>query len=189
MKFFIGEWFADNAIMRSYLDEVQFYSGTERRKMLNVPPSQGGSMLYGLTWRGYLAPGRTRTPSAYPKLYKTKVMDDYPKFEEIFKEFGELHFSPHKWSQTQMNRNFPCPKHKDSTNVGESVLCCFGDYEGGDTMVDYGNGEIQRYDAKERPVKFNGAKYTHWVEPITSGTRYSLVFFTNTSIERKKNLM
>ena len=98
-KYFIGEWFADNAIMRSYLDEVKFYSGTERRKMLNVPPSIGGSMLYGLTWRGYLAPGRTRTPSIYPKLYKTKVMDDYPELEEIFKEFASIYFPAFKWGQ------------------------------------------------------------------------------------------
>ena len=181
MKFFIGEWFADNAIMRSYLDEVKFYSGTERRKMLKVSPNIGGSMLYGLTWRGYLAPGRTRTPSIYPKLWKTKVMDDYPELEEIFREFGEIHFPAFKWSQTQLNKNFPCPPHKDSTNVGNSILCCFGDYEGGNTIIDYGE--------KTGIQKFNGAKYPHWVEPIKSGTRYSLVFFTNTSIDRKKNIV
>ena len=190
MKFFIGEWFADNAIMRSYLDEVKFYSGTERRKMLKVSPNIGGSMLYGLTWRGYLAPGRTRTPSIYPKLWKTKVMDDYPELEEIFREFGEIHFPAFKWSQTQLNKNFPCPPHKDSTNVGNSILCCFGDYEGGNTIIDYGEKTgIQKQDARAGWVKFNGAKYTHWVEPIKSGTRYSLVFFTNTSIDRKKNIV
>ena len=34
MNYFIGEWFADLCILQSYLDEIDFYSGTERKQML-----------------------------------------------------------------------------------------------------------------------------------------------------------
>jgi len=192
MKFFIGEWFADNAIMTSYLDQVQFYTGSYlRQNRLSISPKIGGSMLYGLTWRGpWMAPGKYRTPSKYPKLFKTKVMDDYPELEEIFREFGEIYFPAFNWSQTQMNKNYPCPPHKDNANIGSSILCCFGDYEGGHTLVDYGEKTgIQKLDARAGWVKFNGAKYTHWVEPIKSGTRYALVFFANSSIDSRKKIL
>ena len=111
-------------------------------------------------------------------------MDDYPELQKIFREFANLYFPKHVWEQCQMNRNFPCPKHTDSSNIStSSILCCFGDYEGGLTCVDYGMA-IRKYDGREAPVEFDGKRYTHWVEPITSGTRYSLVFFSNKSVRK-----
>ena len=76
-----------------------------------------------------------------------------------------------------MNKNFKCPPHKDSKNIGESVLCCFGDFTGGETVVDY-ESKTRTYNSLNGPVRFNGSLYKHWVLPYT-GTRYSLVFFTN----------
>ena len=35
-KYFSGDWFSDNAIMVQFLDDVDFYSGSERVKMLKV---------------------------------------------------------------------------------------------------------------------------------------------------------
>ena len=165
MKFFTGEWFADNAIMTSFLDDVKFYSGTERKKILKVSPLIGGSMLYGTTWRSYLSPGKTRTQSPWKNLYYTKVVDDYPYLTDVFNEFKNIYFKNFNYDQVQMNKNYTIGKHRDKKNVAESILCCFGDYTGGD---DY--------------LKFNGSKYEHWVEEF-KGTRYSLVFFRN----NKKN--
>ena len=155
MKYFTGDWFADNYIMTDILSQVDYYSGTERKKILKTPKGTG-SMLYGVTWRGYLS--------------------------EIFSEFGTLYFPDFKYLQVQMNYNYGIGKHTDSKNVGESVLCCFGDYTGGETMVDYGKGTVLSYDARQEPVRFNGSKYEHWVAPY-KGNRYSLVFFNN--IKRK----
>ena len=189
MNYFTGDWLSDNAIMFDFLEDVHFYSGSERRRMLSVSEKVGGSMLYGLTWKGYLSKTKNRTIDPSTGLYKTKVMDDYPKLAEIFKEFAELHFPNHVWEQVQMNKNFPCPPHTDSSNITSSILCCFGDYEGGETSIEYPVG-IQSFNPRLRPLSFNGAKYKHWVEPIKSGTRYSLVFFSNSSvrniIEKKK---
>lgn len=182
MTYFTGDWEDDNLIMEQILDQVEFYSGTERRKMLKVSPKIGGSMLYGITWRGYLSPTKTRTKDEETGLYKTKVCDEYPDLKNIFKEFAKFHFPKHEWEQVQMNKNFPCPPHKDSTNISESVLCCFGSFTGGETCVEYPVGTI-KYNARDKPLKFNGAKYTHWVEPF-EGLRYSLVFFSNTSVRK-----
>ena len=151
MSYFSGDWEDDCDVMRNILDCVEFKSGTARRKMYKQKAGTGGSMLFGLTWRGYLSPSKSRTKSGYKGLYKTKVMDDHPELEDIFKEFSSYHFPNFKWSQVQMNRNFKCGRHKDSTNVGESVLCAFGNYEGGDTFVDYENITLG-YDARLQPV-------------------------------------
>ena len=177
MIYFTGEWYSDSAIMTGFLEEVEFYSGTERKKMLNVSKKIGGSMLYGTTWRSYLTKTRTRTKCEETGLYKTKVYDEHPELKGIFKEFATLHFPNFKYEQVQMNKNFTCPPHKDSKNIGESVLCCFGDYTGGDTCIDF-ESKTRTYNSRLGPVRFDGSKYLHWVKPF-EGTRYSLVFFTN----------
>tara|TARA_R110002153_G_scaffold1810_3_gene9062 strand:- start:384 stop:947 length:564 start_codon:yes stop_codon:yes gene_type:complete len=178
---FSGNWFSDLTIMESIMDEVEFYSGTERKNMLKkggIKNQKGsGSMLFGCTWRGYLTPTRTRTKCPDTGLYLTKVVDDNPHLKEIFKEFAFYYFPEFKWSQVQMNKNFRCPPHKDSLNIGESILVSFGDYIGGLTGVEKEDG-IVKYDSRTRPIKFNGSTHLHWVEPF-EGKRYSLVFFNN----------
>ena len=184
LKYFIDDWYSDCYIMWDYLDQVNFYACSVRQAMSDVKIIDGGSMLYGLTWQGYLAPGRTRTPSdKFPKLYNTKCLDDNPELEFIFREFGDIYFPKHTWQQVQMNKNFLCKKHTDSTNITSSVLCTFGNFTGGKTMVEYPD-ELKSIDCSRGWVKFDGAKLPHWVEPF-KGDRYSLVFFSNKSIEKK----
>ena len=184
MKYFTGEWYADNAIMTDILDEVEFYSGTERKQMVYTPKGNG-SMLYGYTWKGYLSPTKNRTPSIYKGLYHTKVKDEYPELEKVFREFASWYFPDFNFLQVQMNKNFPCPPHFDSSNVGQSVLCCFGNYKKGRTFVQYDDETIKKYDPRQAPIRFDGSKFLHWVEPF-EGDRYSLVFFNN--IKRKLEL-
>ena len=176
MTYFVGEWYADNYIMSDILSQVEFYSGTERKKMLMTPLGTG-SMLYGYTWRGYLSPTKSRTPSIYKGLYQTKVRDLYPELDIVFKEFSKLYFPDFEYLQVTMNYNFQAPPHFDSKNVGQSVLCGFGNYTGGRTIVEY-DCHIKKYDAREAPVMFDGSKFRHSVEDY-QGDRYSLVFYNN----------
>lgn len=181
MKYFNGDWFADLYTLENILDEIEFYSGSERRKMLthngHKKTKENNSMLYGLTWRGYLTKTSTRTKCEKTGLYKTKVMDLYPELEDIFNEFSKFHFPNFEFHSVMMNKSFICPPHRDSKNIGESILVCCGDYQGGKTAVDI-DGKIHKFDPRIAPVKFNGSKYLHWTEPF-EGKRYSLVFFTN----------
>ena len=184
---FSGNWFSDLTIMESIMSEVEFYSGSDRRRMLKkgglTHQKGSGSMLYGTTWRGYLTPTRTRTKCPETGLYLTKVVDDNPHLKAIFKEFAFYYFPEFKWTQVQMNKNFRCPEHFDPMNVGESVLISFGDYTGGLTGVKKEDG-IVKYDSRTNPIKFDGSKYLHWVEPF-EGNRYSLVFFNNVMYKNK----
>lgn len=175
--YFIGDWISDNVIMTSILDEIDFYSGTERKLMLKVPEKEGGSMLFGTTWRGYLSPTKNRTKDEETGLYKTKVYDLHPELKDVFKEFADYHFPDFVYTQVQMNKNFNCPPHRDKKNIGESVLCCFGNFTGGETCL-YIDEKIVKINSQEQPQRFDGSKILHWVQQH-KGTRYSLVFFNN----------
>ena len=182
---FTGDWFEDLCVLEGLMDEVKFYAGTERKTMMKKGGlkmvKDSGSMLYGLTWRGYLSPTKNRTKDDETGLYRTKIMDLHPELSNIFKEFANIYFPDFNYSQVQMNKNFLCPPHRDSKNIGESVLVAFGDYTGGLTGVDI-NSKVEKLDPRLEPVRFDGSKNLHWVEPY-EGKRYSLVFFNNNKIK------
>lgn len=186
---FTGDWELDNKIMEIYLDEMDIVSGSDRNKMHYINKKLGGSALYGVTWKSYITPTRNRPPSLkWKNLYMTKLRVENPQMEKVFEEFAGIYFADFFWSQVQINKNYPAPKHLDSDNVGESYLCCFGKYDGGLTCVDFGGmGKyaVCKLNPREKPINFNGSKFEHWVEPF-EGKRYSLVFFNNIKNYEKK---
>ena len=167
--YFTGDFHCDCAIMYNLLEDVDFYSGSERQKMIgHKNDGSMGSMNYGYTWKGFLKRDKegnkiNRTSSPYKGLYKTKVMDEYPYLEEVFREFQQRYFSDFRYTSIQMNKNFKCPRHIDSKNVGTSILLCLGEYTGGELVVEgfKADGSDAIIDNKNALFQFNGAKYYH----------------------------
>jgi len=126
------------------------------------------SMTFGLTRARYSGIIGLSAPSKkYPEIYK-----------EI-KSLGELLSPPDfSFNSIHVNHNVVCPLHVDGKNIGNSMIVSFGDYQGGELVI----GEII-YDAKCRPIIFNGSKIYHKNMPLLEGNKYSLIFF-NTSMER-----
>ncbi len=79
-----------------------------------------------------------------------------------------------EWDSIQVNQDCVCGKHKDANNVGDSYLVSFGDYTGGELVVE---GEV--YDCNMKPIIFNGAKMEHWNNELT-GSKWSIVLFRTT---------
>ena len=185
MSYFTGDWFEDNCMMHAILMDIEFYSGSERKSMSKNKGKNMGSMLYGVTWRGpYLSPTKERERDEETGYFKTKIYSEVPELKNIFKEFSNLYFRNFEYLSVQMNKNFIIKPHFDSINAGDSILCSFGDYDGGLTCVEREDG-IVKYDSRNNPVKFDGSKYKHWVEDINSGDRYSLVFFSNGYLKKR----
>lgn len=95
------------------------------------------------------------------------------KYPETYKEIikiGEFYKFPH--TSIQVNKNLTCPPHKDRSNVGDSLLVSFGQYTGGEIVID---GVTKS--AYHNPQIFNGHNLTHYNLPHI-GTKYSLVFFS-----------
>jgi len=76
------------------------------------------------------------------------------------------------YTTIMMNHNYEATPHRDKNNDGTSCVVAFGDYTGGELEV---NGTL--YNLRHRPFLFEASKTVHSVKPITSGDRYSIVFF------------
>ena len=189
---FSGKWELDSAIMYSYLDSCQLYSGTESKKMRTNDNKSAARCLYGSTWKTFLRYNPDTGAKEFlppddinPNLGKTKIRCMEPFLEIVFKEFQQLYFADFEYDSVQITRNFEIKRHIDSKNIGESILVGFGEYTGGETVIEKEDGD-EVVDIRNHLCKFNGSKYYHYVKPFTGGNRYSLVFFTQ---RKQKNIL
>ena len=176
MASFSGDWYSDLYILEELLRTVEYKTATGRLQKFGIKHSEGGSVFMGYTWMGYLSPSKQREWCCVRKKFKTKLLSERPDLWEAMEDFRDHHFPLFDFTGIQLNKNYALGKHKDANNVGESVLVSCGDYEGGLTCVELEDGTIQKFDARLRPVIFDGSKYTHWVQPF-EGERFSIVFF------------
>lgn len=96
------------------------------------------------------------------------------KYEKIFDELCRIGdaICPFQYTSIQVNRNLVCTPHKDSYNVGVSMLVSFGNYKGCNIVIDG-----KEYNAYHTPTLFNGSELEHWNTPLESGVKYSLIFY------------
>ena len=123
-------------------------------------PENHLAMTFGLVWRRF---DHKADISAHTK--------KYPEIWAVIKQIGDA--TGWVFSSVHVNKNVLCPPHKDSKNAGKTLLVAFGDYTGGESVV-----EGTAYDIDLKPVIFDGCQLTHWTAPF-KGTRYSLVFYNH----------
>jgi hypothetical protein len=109
--------------------------------------------------------GRLKGPSRWNK--------KFPKLFRLVKALIAEYHPDFKYTTIQVNKNLECKPHIDQNNVGDSYAIAFGEYTGGELVV-----EGEAFNIRNRWKRFDGRK-AHWVEPF-HGERYSLVFFTHT---------
>lgn len=95
----------------------------------------------------------------------------YPHIYQELLRIGNI-FCPFEFSAIHINKNVICPPHKDSKNIGKSMLLSFGDYTGCNIIIDG-----KKYDANCNPLIFDGSELEHYNTDDLVGTKYSLVFF------------
>ena len=123
----------------------------------------GRTQLFGVANRRSLGFGEVVNNEKYPELFRAlldfgrKIVPSYIPFTAI-----------------QVNHNYKTKKHIDGNNIGLSLAVAFGDFTGGELVIE-GVGSFQ---TKDYPLIFNGALREHYNKPI-SGDRYSLVYFVN----------
>ena len=186
-----AKFIEDCEILKQALDKIKFYRGTERRtgafKHAKCNDKDGGSMLFGTTWKGFLKYDKDidgnkimvkRTPSDVKGLYYTKCRDLYPELGLVLQDFADKYLGDFEYTQCQLNKNFQSPPHFDSKNMGESYIVGLGDYTGGELIVYDKDGKNPvKKNIKNRFYKFNGSIYPHETAPF-KGERYSLVFYS-----------
>ena len=134
----------------------------QRRPIINNPDRRvsgaGRSQAMGIIKRWAYRPWVSRITWMYPELWR-----------EI-QAFAAKHITV-PWTAVQVNENYQSKPHKDVGNRGDSSIVAFGDYTGGELVV-----ETIPYDIRHRLHTFNGSELKHWNNPIV-GKKYTLVFF------------
>ena len=122
-------------------------------------PERYRGMVMGITrGRGKLVVGPSYNTKKYPQL-----MDELNRIGSLLGL---------DYTSVQINKNVVCPKHKDSKNVGESVIFSIGNYTGCTLMVDG-----VAVETKHRAIEFNGAMCEHWNTDDLVGDRWSFIYF------------
>jgi len=99
----------------------------------------------------------------------------YPEISEELENLGKILCPPDfEFNGIYLLKNTQSPKHKDTGNIGESMLCSFGNYKGCKIVI-----EGNELDASENPIIFNGAELEHWNTALESGDKYSIIYFNH----------
>lgn len=187
MKYFNNDWYSDSAIMYSILDDLTLYTGNDRngtrffiKNDRKVKKPQ--SCKFGSTWRQLIGKN-IRNYCPILKGYKTKLYEEHPELFDVFNEYRDLYFKDFNFDSVTINymaKGSAMKQHFDKVNVGESVLVAFGDYSGGNTFIqNEKNNNYTIYDARDEVIIFNGAKRRHFVNTVSTGERFSLVFYNS----------
>ena len=182
-NYFIGDWYADSAIMNEYLKGVYLTTGNDRQaNKFFIKKGKAQSAKMGLTWRKLIGK-EVREIDEKTGLYKTKLLAENPQLMDVFREYANLYFPMLQWSEITINYSPTgtiIKQHRDKVNVGDSALVAFGDYTGGLTYVENNHDHnFTLTDCRDELLIFNGNSLKHGVTAVTSGERYSVVFYKN----------
>ena len=126
--------------------------------------------------RGNTGVGRSQTIGVVRQKYKTTYNDsrytrDNPDLKKLLFAIGKK-YDPLDFTSVQVNQNYEAKPHIDKNNIGLSMIFAVGDYQGGYLYIN-----DTKYDISKNPLIFNGSQNLHYVSKITSGDRYSFVYF------------
>jgi len=103
---------------------------------------------------------------------------DYPDVLRALAHFGNC-VVPSGWTYNAitLNHGVKANKHKDTRNLGPSVIIGIGDFTGGDIKVwDKDDKDPKVFNLHDKPVMFNGGLLYHQTTPF-KGDRYTMVFY------------
>jgi hypothetical protein len=120
--------------------------------------------------------GRSQTIGAVRQKFKTTYNDSAftkanPDLKKLLFDIGKK-YDPLAFTSVQVNQNYEAKPHIDKNNIGLSMIFAIGDFKGGHLYIN-----DVKYDIGHSPLIFNGAKNLHYVSKITSGDRFSFVYF------------
>ena len=151
-------------------------SGLEKRKTYGNKPKlffvgrRCESMNFGLVRKRFGLNGN--------KKYKVQKQIDEGnnnfKYPDIYKQLQLLIKSidpTFKYNTITLNHNLLCLPHKDKHNKSPSLIVAFGDFLGGELVLD-----CCEFDINRKPLIMNGSNVIHWTNNFI-GDRYSVIYY------------
>ncbi len=134
--------------------------------------------------RGYLVESITfgYTNKMFSKksdIYPCRANGLYPEFYKELKRMINIIAPNFEYDSICVNHNLECKEHIDKYNKASSIIVGWGDYEGGDLIV-----EGVPYNIKEYPLRFNGGICRHKTDKF-KGDRWSAIFFNKFDMYKK----
>ena len=183
MTYFTGNFQYDEVLMFELLDSLYLRTGNERsgsKFFGRNAKRKAESMKLGWTFRKKCGTN-DRVFDEEKGLYQTVLLSENPGLMDLFREYSNFHFFNFEWTEITINKmptGTNIKMHLDKVNVGDSILIAYGEYSGGNTFIQEGQ-KFRSVDARLEPVIFNGSQLNHYVNTVTKGDRYSLVFYKN----------
>jgi hypothetical protein len=136
-----------------------------------------------------------KDPTGSLSYWSTKYPHVYSALQNLMSKY-DPNFP---YTHITLNYNLQCKRHTDGGNVGPSYIAAFGDFHGGELIVEVnqpsqqqqqrnkqqgiknknGTTTMDKYlNLKSRFVKFNGKTQPHETAPFT-GERFTLVYYTS----------
>jgi len=145
-------------------------SKPERRKHHGVRADVIGSIGRTATF-GF---GRTRMNGIAEFRFNKK----WPDLLRALINFGNTIAEPGwRYTAITLNHGVQAKAHRDTSNVGRSIIIGIGDYTGGELRVWEPDGAFYTdLDLRDRPTLFNGALRTHETQPF-SGDRFTIIYY------------
>jgi len=105
-------------------------------------------------------------------LYDSKNNDKYPELYQLLQDFGNKYVIQHipEYTSIQVNYNYQSKPHYDRNN-GNSFIVGFGNYSGGDIIIN-----SYKHSICYRPILFNGKNWLHSTD-VFCGNRITLIYF------------
>ena len=161
-------------------------SATELRLMSDIE-----TMLQDMSWptrvtRRNIGSDPNRKAFALGKVYQydrpgqlvdSRFNKRFPELYAALKRLMRLHAPTFRYNSIQLNANVHTDPHYDKNNCGLSYAIGLGQFTGGGIVLYPEGGAAVRHPNKRKWVRFNGATTLHGSIPVTSGTRYSIIFF------------
>ena len=113
---------------------------------------------------------------------RSNTIREGPILECVQQQLG-----PHINAVCLNKKHFESPvitKHTDGKNAGPSWVCLWGDFEGGGELCLEDGTVYAERNIWHGPME--GGSMPHWVNPHTSGTRFSAVAFTGPPAPRTR---
>lgn len=120
--------------------------------------------------------GKVRAFHSPYKLCESTMNTKHKRLLHMLKKLMHTHDPMFKFNAIQLNKNVTTVGHYDKNNIGHSYCFALGNHTGGGMWIEK-NGRKLKYRNRMKWVKYNGNKLFHGSLPVTSGTRYAIIFY------------
>lgn len=126
--------------------------------------------------------GKVRRYDLPRELVESQYNAKYPELYALIKQLMRLHDPGFRYNAIQLNAGVKTKPHFDRNNRGRSYCLAVGKFHGGglDLYTDGGDRPTETIRNRRRWVLYDGANVKHGSAPVTSGTRYAIIYYKAT---------